>query len=663
MGRVSWISCGITVTSLVLSACTSAPTSISTTSRPAPTSTPTAAATPTPGLALAQAPPAGMWRDAVPPEAIETLLWLESADIPHRDLIDLTLRLNDPGQPIPQVARDEPWEFEMGDQHEFWVLNWDTHGYSRVTARLVYKTSHAYFFVEAGVNLDEGRLSRLADRFEEYTYPTNHEYFGEEWSPGVDNDPHVTFLFARDLGYVGGYQNSLDEYSRLVHAYSNEMEILYIRADETLLDDDCMLAHEFQHMIQWAVDADEPTWMNEGFSELACQVNGLDTSGGEDTLKAFARWPDTQLNVWSGEMDQAYAQYGASYLFMAYFLDRFGGGATRALARHQANGLESVDAVLEAQNLGIGVDDVFADWVVANYVNDPSLADGRYGYVSLVPPSFEAEVDYAASDLPVERRTSVGQYAADYILLRGEGSFQVDFAGATLVRLAPTSAHSGKYAWWGGRGTNGDATLTREFDLTGLRQATLTFYTWYDIEEGYDYAYVEVSADGQRWTTLPGQTTTAYNPNGANYGHGYTGLSQGWIQEKIDLTPYVGQEVQIRFEYLTDDGPTRAGLFLDDIEVPELGYRHDAESGDGGWAARGFVRTANVLPQEWHLQWVRQGHDQSTVERLPLNPDNTGRLTVDLGPDESAVLVVSGRTRVTSEPAEYWYTIRTNSLP
>ncbi len=50
--------------------------------------------------------------------------------------------------------------------------------------------------------------------------------------------------------------------------------------------------------------------------------------------------------------------------------------------------------------------------------------------------------------------------------------------------------------------------------------------------------------------------------------------------------------------------------------------------------------------------------DQTTVERLQLNPDNTGRWAFDLGPDERAVLVVSGGTRVTSERAEYWYTIK-----
>lgn len=71
--------------------------------------------------------------------------------------------------------------------------------------------------------------------------------------------------------------------------------------------------------------------------------------------------------------------------------------------------------------------------------------------------------------------------------------------------------------------------------------------------------------------------TSDDDPNGDNYGNGFTGLSNGWIQEKMDLTPYAGQQIQIRFEYLTDDGPVYTGFFLDDIEIPQLDYREDAE--------------------------------------------------------------------------------------
>ncbi len=161
------------------------------------------------------------------------------------------------------------------------------------------------------------------------------------------------------------------------------------------------------------------------------------------------------------------------------------------------------------------------------------------------------------------------------------------------------------------------------------------------------------------WTTLPGQRTTQENPYGVNYGHGYTGSSGGWVQERIDLTPYVGQGVQLRFEYVTDDGPLGAGVFLDDVEISALGYRHNAEADDGGWEARGFSRSPLILPQAWLLQLVTQRQEGTTVERLALNSDNSGRWVVDLGAGESAVLIVSGATRVTTEPARYQYGIST----
>ena len=145
---------------------------------------------------------------------------------------------------------------------------------------------------------------------------------------------------------------------------------------------------------------------------------------------------------------------------------------------------------------------------------------------------------------------------------------------------------------------------------------------------------------------MPGQTTVGGESNGINFGPGYSGRSDGWIQERIDLTPYAGQQVQIRFEYVTDDGPLRPGFLLDDIEIPELGYRHGAEPDNGGWLADGFLRQANILPQEWSLQLLRPGDGETAVARLQLNPDNSGRWQIDLGPDETAVLAISGLTEV-----------------
>lgn len=47
----------------------------------------------------------------------------------------------------------------------------------------------------------------------------------------------------------------------------------------------------------------------------------------------------------------------------------------------------------------------------------------------------------------------------------------------------------------GNRTDDSDATLTHDFDLSGVKNATLDFWAWYDLEEDFDYADVETSTD------------------------------------------------------------------------------------------------------------------------------------------------------------------------
>src|SRR4030065_2211673 len=92
-----------------------------------------------------------------------------------------------------------------------------------------------------------------------------------------------------------------------------------------------VLAHEFQHMIHWYGDKNEESWVNEGFAELAADLNGYSV-GGADWV--YLNDPDIQLNTWIDINDNdSSAHYGGSFLFMNYFLGRFGEDATKALGR------------------------------------------------------------------------------------------------------------------------------------------------------------------------------------------------------------------------------------------------------------------------------------------------------------------------------------------
>ena len=70
--------------------------------------TPAVNATPSAGLK----PPSDLRRDPVPQDAMDTARLLESADIPKRDLRDVTLRLADPGVPIPRNHAQPTLEFQ-----------------------------------------------------------------------------------------------------------------------------------------------------------------------------------------------------------------------------------------------------------------------------------------------------------------------------------------------------------------------------------------------------------------------------------------------------------------------------------------------------------------------------------------------------------------------
>ncbi len=631
--------------------------------------------------------------EPVPGEAEETLLALESADVPEADLHELAIRFLGVPSDTPRVASVTNPDYPVGTVRTFNVSNLDAEQNYQIDADLVYKTPHVYMWVEQGLSVNMQDIQEAADLFESHTYPTDREFFGSEWTPGVDGDPHLSILHASDLGQtVAGYFSSADEYVKAVRTDTNEMEMFYIHIDKgTSVGDpfyNGVLAHEFQHMIHWNNDRNETTWMNEGCSELAMELNSrtytqdpsaYDVGGSE---YAYLDEPDTQLNTWP-EVDltgAAAPHYGASYLFLSYFLDRFGEDATKSLVAREENGLESVDLVLKDElGLSLTHKDLFADWVVANLVDDPSIAQGQYGYQAIDIYAPAIDQTYSPNTrYPQTRQTTVDQYGVDYIEINGNQPVTLNFVGSTQTRLMDTEAHSGKYLWWSNRGDESDPRLTQIVDLTGAQAASLAFWSWYYIEEDWDYAYVVVgtTADGTipddlsspdiSWHILddPGLGCTTTNPNSGNLGCGLTGQSQGWEHLSADLSEFAGQQIALRFEYITDAAVNQSGFAVDDVQVTVDGQTlvdDDVEEGPGNWTAEGFVRHANVLPEEWMVQLVTYGPgSQIQVERLIDADATSGTWTIPLGSGVGkAVVAVSAMAPVTTEAAAYEYTLTT----
>lgn len=627
------------------------------TEKPAPTLAPSDA---TPEATSTPKPPA-----PTPPAGQDTETLLDAVEVPSADPYELAARLKPELGEIPRASTEAPPDYQVGDVKTFWVSNTSTDENFQVDAELVVKSQHLYMWVEKGEQVSRRALERSAKLFDEKIYPTNREFFGSEWTPGIDNDPRLHVLHATGLGdTVAGYFSSADEISNKINPYSNMHEMFYINLSNNEPGTsfyDTTLAHEFQHMIHWNEDRNEETWVNEGLSELAVQLNGM---GREDEVmrpdQVFASDPDVQINTWA-DNEASFPHYGNAYLFMNYFLARYGEQATKALVADPANGLKAFDNVLE--QLGAGTaNDLFADWVIANWLNDPKLSDGRWGYPDFNPdPMAPAE---EVDQLPVDSSGDVHQYAADYIRLPGSANMTIDFQGDATTRLAATDASSGYWAWWSNRSDESDTRLTLPVDLSDVDKATLRYRLWYDIEELWDYGYIEVSTDGGKtWHILETTRTTRENPQGNAYGPGYSGKSGDpnpeWVQEEVDLSPYAGQPVQIRWEYVTDAALTMPGMFIDDVEIPEIQYTNDFETGPGQAIGEGWILTNNTLTQHWLVQTIAKTADgQVQVQRMEVSPDGRGKLHLTgLDPDQEVILAISALAPVTEETANYHYAV------
>ncbi|HEY3340714.1 MAG TPA: hypothetical protein VGK81_01800 [Anaerolineae bacterium] len=604
-----------------------------------------------------------------------------SVTLPREDLESLAVRFKgvSPQQTVV-TCTSEAKGYDVGATRSFILSDQDTNTEFTVTARLAYKTQYAYMWVETSptkLNLDQNALQQAGDDFTNKILPTDRTFFGDEARPGVDCDPHLYILHATGVGSsVGGYFSSPDEFPKAVRPDSNVAEMFVVNAEQGYNGADpgsrdymTTLAHELQHMISFNQVHAPALWLEEGAAQLAERLNGYaDTV---TTVFSYANAPDTQLNTWAeSSAGENSAHYGGGYLFWSYLYDRYGADMAKQLARSKERSPDAFLKIMAAAGItnpdtgkGYTFEDLFADWVIANYMGQTKLSTNesgnRYNYAQTDVPPMKDYANLATSDYPYDVQDQVNQFGTHYIRLHGGNSpVTVNFIGSTTVPLIPTTDANGKF-WWSNRADSSDSRLTREVDLTKVKSATLQYRAWYRVEQDFDYGYVSVSEDGgSTWKILRTSTCVTSSPNGSNLGCGYTGSSGNgntpqWVDEQADLTPWAGKKVLLRFEVVTDAGVNREGLAIDDITIPEISFKDDGST-DTGWQSEGWVRADNVLPQFWKVQFILTHQDGSkSLERMALT-NNAGSVTLKFGSDVTdAVLAVSATTPIITEPGSY----------
>ncbi len=564
---------------------------------------------------------------------------------------------------VPPVS--EP--LAQGTLDTFFVNDVVNNRVQTIEARLLGQSEHAYFWFQIppeGIEPDPQTLEAVGDAFDAiYTAVTTQ--FGAEANPGIDGDPRLHVLHASPTALCGlsdpaggcglaGLVNATDLEPAALDPQSNERE-MFVMNDRQFGTEYYLgvLAHELRHMIEFNYEQAGTDWEKEGSAVLAAELAGW-PSGGLEHGNQFLANPDQQLTNWTATGPSSY--YGQGYLFNQYLFDRLGPVLYREFATSNLPGFAALDSVAQGNELDISAESLWLDWLVALAIHDQGQAPEMYRFDK---EGLQTAVSVAVPRGPGQLIEQVRQYAADYYELP-DGATTVQFAGNSEVPLLAGQPASAERFWYGQRANYSNPRLTRTVDLRGLTNATLAYDVYADLEYGYDFAYVAVSEDeGRSWTPLVGETMqgldAADNPAGSALAERfYTGRTQQWRRETIDLSPFAGQEVMLRFETVTDPILTYSGLAIDNVVIPELGFADDGSEVDAGWEAEGFSLVTGAQPQTWHLQLVTFAGREVQVETVMVDEEGKAEIRIDSGEDEKRpLLIVAATAPMTLEPAQY----------
>ena len=154
---------------------------------------------------------------------------------------------------------------------------------------------------------------------------------------------------------------------------------------------------------------------------------------------------------------------------------------------------------------------------------------------------------------------------------------------------------SGDWQFWSGSGADFETTMTKQVTVSGA--TPISAKVRFQIEEDWDYAYLEATTNGTTWTPLDTNLSRDTDPNEQNDGNGITGTTnEAWV----DLTATVpAGTTAVRFRYWTDPFTNGQGLYVDDVTLGGT-VIGTAETATEGWTFEGHgtggPNTPNPVP-------------------------------------------------------------------
>lgn len=533
--------------------------------------------------------------------------------------------------------------YSPGDTAEFWVSKAGSSKPTKITATLAAATPNIYVWVENGLSFSASTMGQVAGQLEQiftlfrlrevYGDPTilpNNTQISDPTSllrlPDVDNDPHLYVLYAADLGDAETIYNFNDALPVEIApgGYSNQHELIAVNATlypGTTPADGAYVSLLSRGFYKFLADYHTPTqaqWLKEALSlYLAIQFQVANRS--QNATSAFLQNPNISL-IRPGRLGTSAAAQGGQQLFFDYVVQRFGVSLMRDIMTRSGEGVSAIDAALAENQITdpltadiITGRDLFADFVMATVLNG-AFGDGRYQHTvaQLTADQFPSGGVLNNSINTTLSNQSVNQFGSQYIYVLNSRPtrFTLRFDGQEMTsRLAlPASSDPNNRFYWSGRGRDQDTTITRAFDLTGVARSTLKYDVWYDLANEWNYAYLQISADGgQTWDILPTNATTTSNRFGTAYGPGYTGVSNPDGPRPFPILGVVIGDDGMNINEVVPDGP----VSKTEIRAGDRIIGYDGQEWPG--APNVIALLGNYKPGDTLNLYIQRGDEKFSV--------------------------------------------------
>jgi len=560
----------------------------------------------------------------------------------------------------------------------------------------------------------DDQVAYMLQEFENNIYPTDTSYFGDpDFHDGSNSALSPTRYYEetgrsvvlvsniRDQNWheygpppypyyvIGFYSSTIEFYTDRnvisIDAYDWEHRVgpegyewipgVYVNRPYTL---EGTIAHEYQHLIHADRIPGDSSYMNEGCSMYAEVLCGYGVSW--DHVNSFLYTPDNSLTKWGDQGDiNILADYGASTLWAIYLNDNYSPPGDTFLHHYMEAGIPAdygINAALAYFGYDKTFNDVYYEWNLANYLH--SHLRSPYGYKSIdMNPEANPDIislnihkmklqypknvqtisffgsDFGTTETILGYDTGVvdlAPYSSDYIFFN-------DWDDNAILSFNGGEASEVPYGWemvggmWFSDGVDLLNTMLTGNAYVDALDPTLEINTYWDMEDYWDFGFVQVSTDGGlTWTSLANEYTTtnhdpsAYAPIVANL-PGLTSWSgfidpDGWITMNFDLTAYAGQNVMLGFRYMTDWGTRYEGWYIESVAV----------SGNS-IPLTSFQKVAGY-PSYFTVTVVyMNGNVVKSIQAVDINHlDETGQLLIP-GKGQDVLLIVSNP----SDPTEFAY--------